>query len=53
MTDHERFRAIVAQLENDRRWARRIRWLRVTGGLVSLGMRALASAAPAATTWVL
>jgi hypothetical protein len=53
MTDQEGFWSIAAQLGADRRWARRILWIRVTSRLMSLGMRAISCMAPAAIVWIL
>jgi hypothetical protein len=52
MTDQERFESIVAQLRADRRWLRRLVWLRATTRLASIGNQALTSIAVAANFWV-
>ena len=53
MTYHEGFWSIAAELRADRRWARRIMWIRVTGRLVSLTMRAISLVAPVGIMLVL
>jgi hypothetical protein len=53
MTYHEGFWSIAAELRADRRWARRIMWIRVTGRLVSLTMDAISLVAPAGIMLVL
>ena len=53
MTYHEGFWSIVAELRADRRWVRRIMWIRVTGRLVSFTMRAISLVAPAGIMLVL
>jgi hypothetical protein len=47
MTYHEGFWSIAAELRADRRWARRIVWIRVTGRLMCLTLRAISMVAPA------
>lgn len=53
MTNYEDFWAIATRLQADRRWARRILWIRVTTPLVVLGMRAVSTMAPAVIMWVI
>jgi hypothetical protein len=52
MTDQERFESIVAQLSGDRRWLRRLLWLRTIMRLASVGTQALASMALAMAFWL-
>jgi hypothetical protein len=53
MTDQEGFWSIAAQLRADRRWARRIMRIRVTGRLVCLALHAVSMMAPAGTALML
>jgi hypothetical protein len=53
MTYHEGFWSIAAELLADRRWARRIMWIRVTGRLASLALRAVSLVAPVGITMLL
>ena len=53
MTNYEDFWAMATRLQADRRWARRILWIRITTPLVVLGMRAVSTMAFAAITWAL
>jgi hypothetical protein len=52
MTEKERFESIVAPLRADRRWVRRILWLRATSRLTWFVDYGLPSMALIANLWI-